>query len=160
MHGQPRRFGAADKQPAQRPAERLAETYVHHEAAAEKARRAVPGMVVQLVGYDEVPRPDVFLETAYGAYREDPPDAQRLQREDVRPHIDFGRPDAVSPSVAGQERHAPAFERADHDGVARISERSGRTNLLDVRQALHPVEPRAADDRDLCFRHNTTLRLV
>ena len=156
MYRQPRRISAVDEQFAQGAAEGFGEAHVHDETVAEEAGRAVPCMVVQLIRDDEIPRAYAFLKTAHRTDRQDPLHAQRFQREDVRPHVDFGRPGAVAAAVTCQESHAPALEGAGHDCVAGIAEGGGGPDLLEIRQAFHTVEPRAADDRDLRVRHFAT----
>ncbi len=51
--------------------------------------------------------------------------------------------------VPRQERHALAFERAEHQRVGRIAEGRLHAHFARALEARHGVKPAAADDADL-----------
>ena len=75
----------------------------------------------------------LLLERADRGDGEDPLHAQRLHGVDVGPEVELAGQDPVAAAVAGQERDAPAFERAHHEVVRGRAERRLHRDLAHVR---------------------------
>ena len=76
------------------------------DAGREKGGRTQLGAIKQLVGDDNVERRVILAQTADRAQRNDALDAERFERVDVRGNGEFVRLDAMTASVARQERDA------------------------------------------------------
>src|SRR5207247_9201736 len=118
------------------------------DAVAEERRDAPAGRVEELVGDDEVERPNRLLHAADRRDRDHPLGAERLEAPDVRAEVQLRRHDPVAPTVARQEDHAPPRETPDAVGVRRRAEGRADAAPPDVRQPLELIEPAAADDPD------------
>src|SRR2546427_2244862 len=101
--------------------------------------RSALGLVVELVGDDDVPRMQRLLHAAHGADGDDALYAQLLERVDVRAVIDLAWRESMSTAVASQKGDAHALQVAHHDRVGRRTEWRGHADARDARQALHLV---------------------
>ena len=73
----------------------LSEADVDRDAISKKGIPA-PRPVEELVGENDVPRPDLFLKRTAGVDRDNPPDAEHLEPVDVGQEIDIGRKETVT----------------------------------------------------------------
>jgi len=101
----------------------------------------------------------MLAQAAYGADRDNPFDAQAFERPDIGTHWYFGWRDAVSPPMAREKGHRNAFDLANGDDIAWISERRLNCNLFNLGHALHAVESTTADNANLGFRQTSSLRV-
>src|SRR5437899_12826661 len=85
------------------PAEGVRQGDVRRHAPFEERADAALGLVVELVGDDDVPRMQRLLHAAHGADGDDALDAQLLERVDVRAVIDLAWRESMSTAVASQK---------------------------------------------------------
>jgi hypothetical protein len=117
----------------------LVESDVGDDAVAEESGFAAFGAVEELVGNKEFPRPEVFLKGAYGAYGDNPFDAEKLHGVDVGAEVELARRNAVTARVTREKGYALPFHRANDEGVGGISKGCLDTNFANVFQAIHAV---------------------
>ncbi len=112
----------------------------------KKTEVALLGVVIKLVGDDDVARLVALAHAAAGAEGDDALDAQALEGPDVGPvgHLGGGQP--VAATVAGQEGDALAFQGAEDDLVGWIAKGGGDVPLLDVGQGFHLIDAGSAND--------------
>ena len=126
----------------------MREADVRHQAASEKGRDPALRTVEELIGNQEIERPVLLLQAADGAGRKDELDAERLEAEDVRAEVEFGRQQPMAGAMAREKRHALAAERADDVGRGRVAEGRLHLPLFAVGELRHVVQTAAADDAD------------
>ena len=71
--------------------------------------------------------------------------------------VELGGKDAVALAVAGEEGDLAAFEGAEGEDFAGVAEGGFDAVFRDVGEAVHVVEPAAADDADFCLRQTCLL---
>src|SRR6185295_18641111 len=120
---------------------------------AEEGVLAVAGAVVELVGDEDVRRPVLQLQRAYGRDGDELLDSQHLEAVDVGAVVDLGGQQAMAAAVAGQKGHGAAFQLAEDIGVRRNAERCLDPALFADLHPLHLVQAAAADNTDTDVSH-------
>ena len=99
-------------------------------------------------GIMKLQRPQILVQRADRAHRDHPLDAQKLHGVEIGAIVDLRRHKAMAARVPRKERHALAFERAEHQRVRGIAEGRLHAHLARALEARHGVKPAAADDAD------------
>ena len=132
----------------------MRERDVRHETFTEKRADPSARAVVELVGHHELLRLEFLPQTAHGARRQDPFDAEHLHRVDVRAKVQLARQQPVPGAVAREKRDAPAAQRRQNQGRRRLAERGVDDPFLAIGQLGHVVQAAAANDANSwCGRH-------
>ena len=76
-------------------------------------------------------RRDLFTHTPHRAHRDQPFDAEQLQRKDISPGVDVRRHDAVPTPVAWEKGDGDAVPAADHHRVRWLSIGGAKADLFD-----------------------------
>src|SRR5208337_3188807 len=103
-------------------ANRIGKADVRHHAAAEKSVYAMASAIEKLVGDDEVQRLMLFLQRSDCGDRNDALDSKLFEAVNIGAEIQLAGQDAMAASMARQERHSAALDRAAHVGVRRRAE--------------------------------------
>jgi cysteine-rich repeat protein len=144
------------EQPRLLGAERAVEGDVGDDAVAEERRGPALRPVEDLVGDDEVQRRQLLAQRADGADRQQPLDAERLERPDVGAHVDLGGQQDVAAAVAREEGALHSAELADRHGPGGLAERRLDLDRAHAAQPGDLVESGAAEDSDLdCLFHSS-----
>src|SRR5208283_18179 len=126
----------------------ISHAYVSHHASSKEGASSMLGVIIELIGDDNVARFDLFPHAADRAHRDDPFNTKLFHAVNVRPVVDIHRHNTVSPAMTRKERYALTEESADHVVIGRYAEGSRDSHSLDVRKPFHLIQPAATDHAD------------
>ena len=153
VDGLPDPAGALNQAFAQVGAERIGEADMHDDAIAEECGgTSGAGSIDDLIGDDHVTGYDFLLQRPDGRDGEDSLHSESLEGPDVGADRNLMRHQSVSDAVPRQEGDPLAMQRADHDLVRGVAKGRRRIPALDIAEARHLVEARAANHAELCRR--------
>ena len=110
------------------------------------------GAVDELVGNHEVCWLVLFFQRADGGDGEDALDAELFEGVDIGAEVQFRGQNAMSATVAGEERDLASFQFAEHERVGGLAKGRFNAFFVHVGKSGHGVKPAAANDSDLCLR--------
>src|SRR5690349_17572229 len=113
-------------------AEGVGERDMGHDTIFEEAVGATARAVEDLIWHNKVERRLVLAQATHRAHRNNPLDAERLERVDIRARGNFGWRDAMPAPMSWKERHRLLAKHAGQDGVARRAKGCLRHDLRDV----------------------------
>ena len=141
-------------------ANRMGETDVRDDAAAEKRGDAAARAVEKLERQEHVQGLHVFPKRAHGADGNNPLDAQFLEAVNVGTVIDLGGREDMSATVARKKGDLAAFELAENIIVRGLPERRRNAHFPYSPNPGHFIQAAAANQADLRLRHVKSPLLV
>jgi hypothetical protein len=145
-------FRRIEDAPAQRRRIRLGEVDMRDRRAGplEEGARPAPGVVDDLVGYDDRRGAELAADPADGRDRDHALGAGVPERPQVGAVVDLVRRQAVRIAVARQKHHGASVELPRGERRRGLAVGRARAAPLDVREHLEPGQAAAADD---CKHH-------
>ena len=105
---------------------------VRDDPVAEEGADAALGVIVELIRDDELQRVNVLLHAPDRADRQECVSAQHFHPVDIRPVVELGGSETMSPPMPRQEDHAAAAEATRAIRVRRIAERCLDLDPVDI----------------------------
>src|SRR5579885_2835083 len=99
----------------------------------------------------------MLAQATHRANRNNPLNAQTLERPDIGAHRNFGGQDAMPAPVTRQKSHRHTLYVANHNHVARPAKGRLYLNLLHIGHTLHLVKSAAADHANFRLWHGNIL---
>ena len=106
----------------------------------------------ELVGDNEIGWLVLFLQGANCRDGENALHSEFLEGVDIGPEVQLRREDAVTATVAREERNPVSFQFAENEWVRWIPKGRFDAFFVDVGKSGHRVKPAAADNPDLRLR--------